>query len=198
MYKSIILTVFLAFIIISCGKKDDKTITEENKKEVKPDTKQDTSKNAVIKIKSTAFEQEGMIPKKYTCEGENVSPELTWEAGPSGTKSYAIITDDPDAPSGTVVHWVVYNIPPGVKELQEGAGTNKKPADGTIQGMNEKKNEGYMGPCPPNGTHRYYFKIYALDIMLGQKGDVNKEKLVDAIKGHVLAQGELMGKYSKQ
>ncbi len=197
MNKTLVAAIISAFLIVSCGKKDDNKVTEENRKEVKQDPKKDQNPPE-IKINSSAFEKEASIPKKYTCEGENVSPALSWEAGPSGTKSYALIVDDPDAPSGTVVHWVAYNIPAGVKELPEGAGTNKKPADGTMQGMNEKKNAGYMGPCPPSGIHRYYFKIYALDTMLDLKGDVNKDKLVDAIKGHVVAQGELMGKYSKQ
>ncbi len=200
MSKSIIIILLTAFFALSCNKKNEKTVTQENKQELKQETKQDTSKNKTmeIKIKSLAFEEGGNIPKKYACDGDNVSPPLSWTKGPSGTKSYAIITDDPDAPSKTWVHWVIYNIGPDMTELTEAVPNNNKLTNAALQGMNDSKKIGYSGPCPPSGSHRYYFKIYALDTMLEFTGDATKDKLLDGMKGHILAQGQLMGKYSKQ
>jgi Raf kinase inhibitor-like YbhB/YbcL family protein len=138
-----------------------------------------------------------MIPPKYTCEGNNLSPPLTWKGAPEGTKSIALVADDPDAPMGTWVHWVYYDIPMQVSHLSEDISKGKKPAAGGTQGVNDFRNVGYDGPCPPSGTHRYYFKIYALDTMLGLKPGSSKKELLKAMEGHVLSEGALMGKFTK-
>ena len=150
-----------------------------------------------LEIKSSVFETGGMISKKYTCDGEDVSPPLSWDGIPEGTKSLALISDDPDAPMGTWVHWVMYNIPPSVKELKEGFPTDKKLHDGTLQGITDFKKIGYGGPCPPSGIHRYYFKLYALDTKLNLEPGATKKQLLSAMEGHLLAQAEVMGKYKR-
>ncbi len=148
-----------------------------------------------IKLTSSAFIHEGMIPARYTCDGDDISPEIAWSNYPKGTKSMALICDDPDAPGGTWVHWVAYNIPPADSSLSA-----KMLADceQCLQGRNSWGNNSYGGPCPPGGTHRYFFKIYALDTMLDLEAGATKEKLLEAIEGHVLGMGELMGRYQRQ
>ena len=150
-----------------------------------------------IKIISPAFEEGGMIPQKYTCDGQDISPPLEWAAGPSGTKSYALIMDDPDAPTGTWVHWVLFNLSPNTLSLPEAFSPSNKLANGGIHGINDFKKFGYGGPCPPPGIHRYFFKIYALDIVLTLSKGITKSQLEQAMKGHILASGELMGRYER-
>jgi len=151
-----------------------------------------------FEIKSPAFRQEGMIPSGFTCDGEDVSPGLTWSDPPKGTRSFALICDDPDAPMGTWVHWVVYNIPPDKRGLEEGFPMDEKLPDGTIQGMTDFRKVGYGGPCPPGGTHRYYFKLYALDTVLSLSPNAAKKELLEAMKGHQLAEAQLMGRYKRK
>lgn len=148
-------------------------------------------------IKSSVFKQKGMIPSKYTCDGSNVSPPLEWGNAPEGTKSYALICEDPDAPSGTFTHWVAYDIPADADGLPEKVTADGNILDGMGQGKNSFNQIGYGGPCPPGGTHRYYFKLYALDSNLNLKPGVTKEVLLKAMEGHILAQGELMGRYQR-
>lgn len=150
-----------------------------------------------IKLSSSAFENGGMIPTKYTCDGEDVSPPLSWSSVPEEAKTFALIADDPDAPMGTFVHWVLYNLPAEVKELPENVPSDKKLDNGALQGTNDFRNIGYGGPCPPGGTHRYYFKIYALDTELDLKPGITKSDLLKTMEGHILAQGQLMGKYQR-
>ena len=150
-----------------------------------------------ITIESSAFGEGGMIPVQYTCDGKNVSPPLRWSEPPEGTGSFALISDDPDAPAGTWVHWVVYNIPPGVRELPENIPSTEKLPDSTVQGTTDFWSIGYGGPCPPSGTHRYYFKIYALDAMLNLRHGATKQQLLAAMEGHIRARGELMGRYTR-
>lgn len=199
--NKIIILLIIAFTAFSCGSKDNKMQTQENKQQSTQETKKDSStdktKTGDLKVKSSAFTDEGMIPKKFACNGDDVSPEVSWDGAPAGTKSFALIVDDPDAPSGDHVHWVVYNIPPDVKELTEAAPNDTKLSNGALQGTNGSEKTGYSGPCPPSGTHRYYFKVYALDNMLKQSVYVTKDILLNSMKGHILAQGQLMGKYSK-
>ncbi len=154
-------------------------------------------KKIQIKVKSTAFEEGGMIPKQYTCDGMDISPPLAWTSVPEGTKSIALICDDPDAPMGTWVHWVLFNLPPDTKELPENVPPQKRLGNGAIHGINDFRKIGYGGPCPPSGTHRYYFKVYALDTEINLKAGITKRKLLKAMKKHILAEGQLMGKYSK-
>ena len=138
-----------------------------------------------------------MIPRQYTCDGANISPPLSWDSIPDSTKSFALICDDPDAPGGTWVHWVVYNIPANVKELAEKIPLQENLANGAGQGKNDSRKIGYSGPCPPGGTHRYYFKLYALDVVLDLNPGATKNDLLRAMEGHILATGQLMGKYSR-
>ncbi len=151
-----------------------------------------------IKITSSAFDQGGPIPSKYTCDGANVSPPLRWTGVPEGTVSIAIISDDPDAPMGTWVHWVLYNLPGQTKELAQDFPPDETLPDGTRQGITDFGSTGYGGPCPPSGTHRYFFKIYAMDNKIDIVSVINKKDLVKAMEGHILAQGQLMGKYKRR
>ncbi|MEA5625445.1 YbhB/YbcL family Raf kinase inhibitor-like protein [Nostoc sp. UHCC 0251] len=149
-----------------------------------------------MEVRSSAFFIGNTIPFKYTCDGDNISPPLRWEAPPQGTKSFALILDDPDAPNGTFVHWVIYNIPGDTRELPEGI---NETADGILQGENSFGNLGFGGPCPPkNQTHRYFFKIYAIDQMLNLPARASKQEVLEAIEGHVLDKAELMGRYARE
>jgi Raf kinase inhibitor-like YbhB/YbcL family protein len=154
-----------------------------------------------VGIVSSAFEHEKAIPTKHTCEGDDVSPPLSWSNIPAETKSLALIVDDPDAPDPAApemvwVHWVLYDVPPSTTELPEGVTVEQLPA-GTRQGSNDWKRTGYGGPCPPIGRHRYFHKLYALDAKLGDLEEPTKADLETAMKGHVLAWGELVGTYEK-
>ncbi len=150
-----------------------------------------------IKISSPDFRNNKLIPVKFTCDGENISPNLKWTFYPYRTQSFAIICDDPDAPNGDWVHWVVYNIPL-VLELKENLSSLEKFPSGITHGKNSWGKIGYGGPCPPSGTHRYFFKIYALDKMLNLEPGLTKYELLDAIKEHIIAKGELIGKYKRK
>ncbi len=149
-----------------------------------------------ITVSSEAFKEGEAIPLEYTCDGKDVSPPLSWKGVPENAKSLALIMDDPDAPMGTFVHWVLFNIPSDTTTLPKGIPRNQTLADGSSQGMTDFGRTGYGGPCPPRGTHRYYFKVYALDTMLDLRS-ATKQQLENAMKGHVLAQGELMGRYAR-
>ena len=151
-----------------------------------------------IKITSSAFEEGGLIPAKYTCDGADVSPPLQWDAVPEGTRSIALICDDPDAPMGTWVHWVLFNLPSDAKELAENIPTEETLPNGAKQGVNDFGRVGYGGPCPPGGTHRYFFKIYALDTEVGLEASADKRRLLKTMEGHILGQGQLIGKYKRQ
>jgi Raf kinase inhibitor-like YbhB/YbcL family protein len=150
-----------------------------------------------IEITSNAFTQGQPIPAKYTCTGENISPALSWGEPPAGTQSFALIMDDPDAPGGTWVHWVLFNIPASARSLPEAFPKDKTLPDGSMSGNSSFGGPGYGGPCPPSGTHRYFFKLYALDEMPAISAGANKGELEKAMVGHILAQGELMGTFSK-
>ncbi|MEN8126759.1 MAG: YbhB/YbcL family Raf kinase inhibitor-like protein [Planctomycetota bacterium] len=151
-----------------------------------------------LKITSAAFEDGGMIPPKYTADGADISPPLAWGGVPDAAQSIALICDDPDAPMGTWVHWLVWNIPPEVASLDEEAPPVAELADGARQGTSDFGRIGYGGPAPPSGVHRYYFKVYALDAMLNLPARATKPQLEKAIDGHILAQGQLVGKYTRQ
>jgi Raf kinase inhibitor-like YbhB/YbcL family protein len=152
---------------------------------------------ATIQVRSDAFVEGGMIPRRYTCDGEDVSPPLSWEAGPEGTKSIALICDDPDAPGGTFVHWVLYDLPGNTQELREDMPRDKTLPSGAKQGVNGFGRTGYGGPCPPRGTHRYFFKVYALDAMTNLPPGRSKADLLGIMEGHILARGQIMGTYNR-
>ncbi len=149
-------------------------------------------------VRTTAFSEGALIPKKYTCDGVDISPELTWSAIPDGTQSFALIADDPDAPVGTWTHWIAWNIPATATRLPEGVPKQESLSDGTRQGKNDFKRIGYGGPCPPPGKpHRYFFRLYALRINLNLNGGASRGELEKAIKGQVISTAELMGKYGR-
>jgi Raf kinase inhibitor-like YbhB/YbcL family protein len=151
-----------------------------------------------LQITTSAFANGGTIPKKFTCDGPDASPALAWHDAPAATQSFALIVDDPDAPVGTWVHWVLYNLPAATKDLPEGVEKKEEVANGALQGRNDFRRIGYGGPCPPPGTqHRYFFKLYALDRKLDLKAAATKAELERAMKGHVLAEAQLMGKYGR-
>ncbi len=150
-----------------------------------------------MEIKSSAFGNGEMIPAKHTCDGADFSPALEWSGAPAGTKSFALICDDPDAPMGTWVHWVIYDIPPSTTLLAEGIKREKELPGGGTQGVNDFRKVGYGGPCPPGGTHRYFFKLYALDTVLGLKPGSTKDQLLKAMKGRILAEAHVMGTYRR-
>jgi len=153
---------------------------------------------ATVRVTSPAFEEGGTIPRQYTCDGENISPPLQWEAVPEGTRSVAVIMDDPDAPGGTFVHWVIYDLPPDVQELPENLPRDKNFPVGGEQGINSTDQLGYLGPCPPSGTHRYFFQVYALDEKLHLPAGETKAGLLEAMQGHILAQGQFLGRYQRR
>ena len=150
-----------------------------------------------LQITSSAFSEGGMIPRQYSCDGADVSPDLTWEGVPGGTVSLALICDDPDAPMGNWVHWVQYNIPPGEAGLPAEIAPEAILSNGARHGTNDFGRLGYGGPCPPGGTHRYYFKLYALDAELSLEAGAKKTQVEAAMEGHILAQAQLMGKYKR-
>ena len=139
-----------------------------------------------------------MIPPKYTCDDADVSPPLQWSDLPEETETIAVICDDPDAPMGTWVHWVLYNVPANVTELEERISPVETLPTGALQGKNDFGRIGYGGPCPPGGTHRYFFKVYALNAVLNVQAGISKADLLQAMEGHVLAQSQLMGRYTRE
>lgn len=146
-------------------------------------------------IESSAFKEGQLIPKKFTCDGEDISPQLSWKGAPQHTVSFVLIFDDPDAPMGIWDHWLLYNIPSKTMELAEGVKT--LPA-GTLEGLNSWGKRGYGGPCPPDRIHRYYFKLYALDKVLELPPGASKEKVEEAMLSHILTEAVLMGQYDRE
>ena len=156
------------------------------------------SHKMTLQISSTAFQNESDIPKKFTCDGADVSPQLSWTEPPPSTQTFAVIADDPDAPVGTWTHWVLYDLPASVRELPENVSKVDALPNSARQGRNDFRKLGYGGPCPPPGKpHRYYFKLYALDAKLSLSPGASKQEVEQAMQGHVLANAELMGKYGR-
>ncbi len=183
----VMIIMVVASVSVSCQtKKAEKGAAVKGKEEM------------AFMITSTAFKHEGMIPKQYTCDGADISPQLAWSNVPDSTKSFALICDDPDAPVGDWVHWVLYNLPADTREIKEKIANDAKLPNGARHGTNDFRKYGYGGPCPPGGTHRYFFKLYALNSILTLTGKVTKKDLLDAMKGNILGQAELMGKYSRK
>lgn len=150
-----------------------------------------------LHLRSSEFMTGNFIPFKYTCDGDNLSPPLTWDGPPEGTQSFALIVNDHDAPDGKFAHWLLYNLPADQRELPEGIGNREKLSNGIRQGRNDFGQIGFGGPCPPEGTHRYFFKLHALDQMLDLEHGATREELQQAMEGHVLSAVELMGRYGK-
>lgn len=150
-----------------------------------------------LDVTSSAFEERGAIPARYTCDGLDISPPLSWSPVPNATQSLALIAEDPDAARGAFAHWVIYNLPPDTQRLPEDVPNRQTLPSGALQGMNGAGSIGYTGPCPPSGTHRYFFKVYALDTDLDLGAGATKEEVVRAMEGHVLAEGRLLGTYQR-
>jgi hypothetical protein len=151
-----------------------------------------------MNLTSKAFKEGGEIPKKYTCDGEDISPQIMWDGVPAQTKSIALICDDPDAPGGTWVQWVIFNLPADYTELPDDIPKEKELKNKARQGVNDFGKTGYGGPCPPPGVHhRYFFKLYALDSVLELDAGAAKRQVETAMKGHILDEGKLMGKYKR-
>jgi len=199
-------TVLLLLLLLFCscpGRDAEKTgvatPVESKADQRKPES--DTRKGGdimEIKVTSTAFKEGEFIPKKYTGEGADISPPLSWDKSPEGTKSIALICDDPDAPVGTWVHWVIFNIKPDMTTLQENIPMKKEVLAVARQGSNDFRKIGYGGPMPPPGKpHRYFFKVYALDKILDLPAGAKKADLEKAMERHILAKGQLLGKYKR-
>ena len=188
-----LISLFCIFAVFSfsCQNKNTEVYTKEKT------IKKEEGKTE-MKISSISFNEGEMIPSKYTCDGENISPHLAWTGAPENTKSFTLISDDPDAPAGDWVHWVVYNIPANVNELKEKFPRDKKLEDGTLQGITDFGKIGYDGPCPPRGMHRYYFKLYALDVLFDEDAGMSKSELLKEMENHIIANAQLMGKYKRQ
>lgn len=151
-----------------------------------------------LTIESSAFNDGDLMDAKYTCKGADISPRLNWDGAPEGTKSFALICDDPDAPFMTWVHWVIYDIPADVTSLPEACSKDETLSNGAKQGRNDFRKIGYGGPCPPpGGPHRYFFKLYALDTMLNLEPGKTKKELLDAMEGHILEEAQLIGKFKR-
>ncbi len=150
-----------------------------------------------MKLTSPAFKEGAAIPRQHTCQGRDTSPELRWSDVPRNAATVALIVDDPDAPGGTWVHWVLFNLPAVIESLPGEIPGIKALANGELQGKNDSNKIGYGGPCPPSGMHRYFFKLYALDVKLNLAAGATKQELEKAMQGHILAQAQLMGTYQK-
>jgi len=186
MHKSIVCVAILVPALASCQSRRD------------PAASTNVGKTMQIKVTSSAFVDGGLIPAKYTCDGTNVSPPVSWTNIPTAAKTIALICDDPDARARVWVHWVLFNLPASITELAENVPPDKNLGTGAKQGTNDFGKIGYGGPCPPSGTHRYYFKLYALDTELELPAGATKPQLLEAMKGHILAEGQLIGKYSRK
>jgi len=169
----------------------------ETMNDYKPVNGLQTGGGSEFRIFSKSFKEGEFIPALFTCDGPNISPELNWTTPPAKTQTFLFINDDPDAPAGDWVHWLVYNIPKDTRELKENASLKKLLPEGAIEGINDFNKICYGGPCPPSGIHRYFFKLYALDIALNPKKGASKNQLLSEIKGHILAQATLIGKYKR-
>ena len=183
--KQFVLFLIFTLFLFSCSRRTEN-------KPVQPSI--DIQK---LTITSAAFKEGDMIPVKYTGDAENISPPLAWSGIPAQAKSLALVVDDPDAPAGDWVHWVVYNISATMKEMPEDIGPDERVPGIGIQGKNDFGKTGWGGPMPPSGTHRYFFKLFALDTWLTDKPGLTKKELHAAIKDHIIAQGELMGRYKR-
>lgn len=151
-----------------------------------------------LSLNSAAFEADQAIPSRFTCDGEDVSPALSWSGVPQGTQAFALIMDDPDAPVGVFTHWLLYNIPTTARSLAEGVAKTERPETGGIQGQNDFGRTGYGGPCPPGGrAHHYRFQLYALDGLIDVGPGASKKQVVDAVQGRILGQAELIGTYQR-
>ena len=182
-----LLVTLLALVMGGCGPSTTPTALPEK-----------GSQAMAFEVTSSAFGQGEPIPTQYTCDGDDISPPLAWENPPEGTKSFTLINDDPDAPVGTWDHWILFNLPADARSLPEAVPPDAELTGGGQHGQNSWRRLGYGGPCPPSGTHRYFFKLYALDTTLDLDSGANKKQVLQAMEGHILGQAELMGVFSRK
>jgi Raf kinase inhibitor-like YbhB/YbcL family protein len=187
-FKALAFAVLLAPALIGCS---------PSRQPPQPPTKPSSDQKSEIKLTSVAFQEGQPIPRQYTCAGVNISPPLEWSGVPKTARTIAIIVDDPDAPAGTWVHWVLYNVPADNIGFVENVPASETLKSGGFQGKNDFEKIGYGGPCPPSGTHRYFFKLYAIDAELPLKAGATKAELEQAMQGHIVTQGKLMGTFSR-
>ena len=187
--KAIAIAAMMMFAV-ACAKQPTATTSSAN-------TQPTQSATPGIRLASAAFTEGQTIPRQYTCDGVNISPPLEWTGLPKSAKTIAIIADDPDAPAGTWVHWVIYNLPADTMGMIENLPMTEDVKGGGLQGKNDFEKIGYGGPCPPTGRHRYFFKLYAIDDELPLKGGATKSDVEKAMEGHILAQAQLMGTYHR-
>ena len=194
MKREFIYLIFCCFVVLSLVVSCKATETED---EVVSSAMEEDA-IMTIGLSSTAFKEGDKIPVKYTCDGQDISPALIWDEPPQPTESLVLIVDDPDAPGGVFTHWVLFNIPVNIYQFGEDVPAQEQLESGALQGKNDFGRIGYRGPCPPSGrSHRYRFTIYALDQRLNLKADVSKKQVMDAMQGHILAQGQLTGTYQR-
>jgi Raf kinase inhibitor-like YbhB/YbcL family protein len=177
----------MGLFLVGCGSQKDSQRAPQMDALAKP-----------MMLESPAFPVNGSIPTKYTCDGGNLSPPLRWDAPPAGTASFALVVEDLDAPGGRFLHWLVYNLPAELRQLPEALPPQPTVSGGGIQENNDFGKLGYSGPCPPGGTHRYVFRLYALDRSLNLPRGTTEEQLLAAMEGHILARAELSGQYSRK
>jgi Raf kinase inhibitor-like YbhB/YbcL family protein len=191
-YAKLYLLLLAALLLCACKSEAPSNVASSN-------TKPTGGPSMQLKITSPAFDDGGMIPRQYTCDGPNISPPLAWDAIPNGAKSLVLIVDDPDAPARTWVHWIAFNLPAPSRGLPENVPPQESIPGGGRQGTNDFHKIGYGGPCPPSGTHRYFFHLYALDTaeLAGLDSTATKDQLLKAMQGHLLAEGQLMGRYKR-
>ena len=193
MHRVVVLLFALGLVFLGCHAEEPAPSPEQ---EPTPTTTAKEVKGMILT--STAFEEGKSIPVRYACDGDDLSPDLSWTAGPKGTAGYVLICEDPDAPVGMWIHWVLYDIPPATTGLAEAISPDEKLADGSLHGRNSWGKFGYGGPCPPGGTHRYFFKLYALDTLLEKEAGLTRSQVLKLMEGHVLAETHLMGTYSRK
>lgn len=186
--RAFAITVLSSLALLGCSTRPQPLPPE-------PLAKPSPSQKSEIKVSSAAFKEGQPIPRQYTCDGVNISPPLEWSGVPKTAKTIAIVADDPDAPSGTWVHWVLYNLPADNIGFVENVPPSETLKAGGFQGKNDFGKMGYGGPCPPSGTHRYFFKVYALDAEVPLQAGATKAEVEKAIEGHIIGQGQLMGTY---
>ncbi len=190
-------TLLAAALLCAGGCGQPTTETTETTDQTSAEVLDTENVEATMNLRSLAFEDGGNIPAKYTCDGQDISPPLSWDDVPEGVETLALIVEDPDAPKGTFTHWVLFNLPTDRTSLEENVPKDGEVAGGARQGTNGFKKVGYGGPCPPSGTHRYIFTLYGLDTTLDLAPKATKEHVLEAMKGHVKAEGRLVGRYSR-